>query len=227
MKILYLASNFNNAFPKDFIGSLKEHYCANGTMSFVASDFESYSKTDKYKENLVKMFDEGGINFRETYTIDNRTPSKEANHHIQNSDIVWISGGDVLKQINSIKNYELIPSLKEHNGITVGISAGAINMAKRVVLAKNIEEGISELSIYDGIGLTNINIEPHLNPLKKEHMKDIREAAKYTVIYGLHDDAYIKVIEDSISIHGKCKKFSSPAISGIKAHIRHHFQRSY
>lgn len=68
------------------------------------------------------------------------------------------------------------------------MSAGSINMAKRVILGKDIE-----LSIYDWIGLVDINIEPHLDSESKEHMKDIYEVSQYSVIYGIYDNTFIKI----------------------------------
>lgn len=110
-------------------------------------------------------------------------------------------------QMEAIRNHGLIEALQQRNGITVGLSAGAINMAKKVVLAKDMEDGIPELSIYDGIGLVDFNIEPHLNSATREHIKDVEIAAKVAPIYGLHDEAFLEVGDDGMKVFGEYRLF--------------------
>lgn len=82
------------------------------------------------------------------------------------------------------------------------MSAGSINMAKKVVLPKDINDNIPKLSIYDGIGLVDINIYPHLDSIHKDNLQNIYEASKFTTIYGLYDNSFIKIIDNKIDIHG-------------------------
>ncbi len=108
-----------------------------------------------------------------------------------------------------LKEYNLIPVLKNREGLTIGMSAGSINMAKRVVLAKDINDNVPELAIYDGIGLVDINIEPHLDSASEEHMKDVYEASQFTTIYGLYDNAFIKIVDDKMDIYGIYFKYEN------------------
>ena len=61
---------------------------------------------------------------------------------------------------------------------------------------------VPELSIYDSIGIVDINIEPHLDSASEDHMKDIHEASRYTTIYGIYDNTFIKVVNKSMEIYG-------------------------
>lgn len=202
MKVFFLTSGFPNGFTDDFIQRLKKYCYSKGLFVFIASDFAGYSKTDKYTDLFVSMFEEKGIVFDKVQVIDNRVSKDEAIHYLEKADIVWISGGDPLKQISYIKEYGLIPSLQNRNGITIGMSAGSINMAKRVVLPKDIEDNIPELSIYEGIGLVDINIEPHLDTENKKHIEDIYGATEYATIYGLLDNSFIEVVDESTEFYG-------------------------
>ena len=80
-------------------------------------------------------------------------------------------------------------------------------MAKRVVLAKDMSDDIPELSIYEGIGLTNINIEPHLGDASFEHMEEIRQAARYVPIYGLYDESFILEVNGDKRFFGPYQLF--------------------
>jgi len=207
MKVSLLTSGFPNGFTDDFIQCVKDYYHNNGSFVFIASDFAGHSKTDRYTDGFISMFRDNGIVFNEVHVIDDRITQEKAVQYIEKADIIWISGGDTLKQIAYLKEYNLIGVLQRREGITIGMSAGSINMAKRVVLAKDINDNIPELAIYDGIGLVDINIEPHLDSASEEHMKDIYEASHYTTIYGIYDNTFIKIVNDAMEIHGVYFKY--------------------
>ncbi len=209
MKVSFLTSAFPNGFTDDFIRCIREYYHNSGSFVWIASDFAGYSKTDGYSNAFINMFRNNGIVFSEVHVIDDRITEEEAAQYIRQADIVWIAGGDTLKQIAYLKKYNLISVLQSREGITVGMSAGSINMAKRVVLAKDIDDNIPELSIYEGIGLVDINIEPHLDSASKEHMEDIYEASRLTAIYGICDNAFIEITDDAMKTYGTCYKYDN------------------
>ena len=155
------------------------------------------------------MFKDNGIISDEVHIIDDRVTKEKAFQYIERADIIWISGGDTFKQIAYLKEYNLIPVLQSREGITIGMSTGSINMAKRVVLAKNLDENIPELSIYDGIGLVDINIEPHLDSASEEHINEIYEASHYATIYGIYDNTFIKIVDDTMDIYGVYFKYKN------------------
>ena len=134
-------------------------------------------------------------------------------NNIKDSNIIFLLGGDTLKQIKSIKYYSLIKYIKNETKIIVGISSGAINMAERVVLAKDIEDNIPNLSIYKGIGITNINIEPHCDFNNKIHWKDLEEASLYTNLIIMHDDSYIIIDGNIIKYYGHYIEMKNKNIS--------------
>lgn len=211
MKVSILTSGFPNGFTNDFIQCVKEYYDYNGSLVLIASDFTGHSKTDRHLDTFLSMFSNNSILFNEVHVIDDRVTKEKAVEYIETADVVWIAGGDTLKQIAYLKRYNLIPVLQRREGITIGMSAGSINMAKRVVLAKDIEDNIPELVIYDGVGLVDINVEPHLDSASEEHMKDVYEASQYTTIYGIYDNTFIKIVNDTMEIYGEYFKYNNIA----------------
>lgn len=216
MKVSILTSGFPNGFTDDFVKCVKEHYFNNGSFLFIASDFLSHSKTDRYSDVILNMFRDKGIVFTESQVIDYRITNEKAVRCIEETDVIWLSGGDTLKQIAYLKEYNLIPFLQRREGLTIGMSAGSINMAKRVVLAKDINDNIPELAIYDGIGLVDINIEPHLNSANEEHIEEIHEASQIAVIYGIYDNSFIKIVNDKMEIFGDCFKYENSIRQKVK-----------
>lgn len=204
MKVSILTSGFPNGFTDDFIQCIKEYYNNNNNGSFVliASDFTGHSKTDNHTRVFLNMFKDKGVLFNNTHIIDDRITKENAIEYIKKADVIWIAGGDTLKQIYYLKGYDLIPALQKKECLTIGMSAGSINMAKKVVLPKDINDNIPKLSIYDGIGLVDINIYPHLDSIHEDNLQDIYESSKFTTIYGLYDNSFIKIIDDKIDING-------------------------
>lgn len=204
MTINFLTSGFPNGFTSAFIDEVKKYLTNRSTFVFLASDFDhqAHDITDHYCKLFLDMFRSFDIHFDNVYIIDYRVTMERAAILTEIADFVWISGGDTLKQISYIKEYQLIDVLRNRSGITMGMSAGSINMAKRVVLARDVEDNVPELSIYEGIGLVDINIEPHIDLDRTEHIEDIKVASKYNKIYGLYDESFITVVNDKVEIFG-------------------------
>lgn len=169
---------------------------------FIASSFDKYEDTDKYVNIINNWFTSIGIEFKEIGVIDNRISKEESINLINNTDIVLLMGGDTLKQIKSIKEYNLIESLNNREGITIGISAGSINMAKHVVLAKDESDNIPATVCYEGIGLTNVNIEPHFDFINIEHNRDIFEASSHGKIVCLPNSSFIRIEDNKEEYYG-------------------------
>lgn len=208
MKVSFVTSGFSDGFTDIFITELKKYLVSYKSFVFIASDFREHEKTQRYFDEFLSMFQVYKIVFEKAYIIDYKITPDKAKALVKSADVVWLAGGDTLKQIAYIREYGIIPSLLERDGITIGMSAGSINMARHVVLAKDITDNVAELSLYDGIGLTDFNIEPHINEASVEHIADIEEAAKTAQIYGLYDESFIEAVDGKITIFGKCILFN-------------------
>lgn len=208
MNICFLTSDFRDGFTDEFTARIKHYYSGQGSFAFIGSDFDGHYYTDRYFNSIVDMFKLKGIEFLKADVIDSRLSEDEAIWLLKDAEIVWISGGDTLKQMDFIRNAGIIPTLQSRKGITIGMSAGSINMAKQVVLPKDEEDNIPELSIYSGIGLVDLNIEPHLDLERTDHLEDIDEATIHTTIYGLFDNSFIEVVNDNPVFYGPYVKYN-------------------
>ena len=203
MNTCFLTSYFDNDFTYEFAMEFKKNSQINKTFVFIASSFNNFLKTDKYCNNILDLFRKINIIFDNVKIIDYRVNKEDAKAIILNSDVVWLAGGDTLMQMRYFNEYNLKAVLNNFKGIIIGMSAGSINMADKVVLARDEEENVTELSVYNGLGLVSINIEPHLDFDRKEHIVDIKEALKLAPIYGLYDNSFIVVRNNKIEIFGE------------------------
>ena len=178
-----MTSGFPNGFTEMFLAELRRYLPAQGFFVMVASDFSAHEKSQQYLQQYIRDFSVHGISFQEAALVDFTISQKEAVSLVQRADVIWLSGGPTLTQIRHIKEYRLIEPLRERDGVTIGMSAGSINMARQVVVAKDLDDGIARLSQYEGIGLVDFNIEPHFASVTEERMPDIWEAAKKQMLF--------------------------------------------
>ena len=203
MKIEYLLSGFdkNVGFTGEVVNLFRQDIKDNSTITFIASSFDNYEKTDKHYNNLIKFFKDININFKNVYLIDNRITKDAAQKYILESDVVFLMGGDPEKEMMSIKEYDLVDILRERCGLTIGVSAGSMNMASYVCYLDE-EKGIDILE-YDGIGLTNLYIYPHLDLTNIDYIKEIFDVSKKKDLILLPDNSFIRIENGKEKFYGE------------------------
>ena len=188
--------------PDNIINFIKKNAKGDYTICFISADFDDFIGNDKFVNKLINEFSRKNINFKNISIIDNRINNNQMISKIRNNKIIFLLGGDTLKQIKSINEFDLKKYINQKEKIIFGLSAGAINMANKVVLAKDIDDNIPQLSIYAGIGITDINIEPHCDFRNKEHWNNLIEASFVNKIVVMNDDSYIIIDNDDVRFYG-------------------------
>ena len=203
MKSILMSGSFKKMeIPSNIIDFINKNVNRDYTICFISADFDDFIGNDKFVNKLINEFSRNKIIFKNISIIDNRINKNQMINIIKNNKIIFLLGGDTLKQIKSIDEFNLKKYIRQKGKIVFGISAGAINMAKKVVLARDIDDNIPQLSIYDGIGITDINIEPHCDFRNKVHWNDLIEASFVNKIVVMNDDAYIIIDNDNIKFYG-------------------------
>jgi dipeptidase E len=188
MKINILTSGFPHGFPPEFAEILNKLIMPNSNFVFIASEFESmHEQTDSYFRHFLKMFNYCGIFFENTCVIDSRVDSNKAQEIIASADILWLSGGDTPTQFKYIENYGLKSIIKLHDGITIGMSAGSINMTKTAICTLTC--GHNEQKIYPGLNLVDFSVEPHLD--SQDISDELLHLSEQYPIYGMCDNSFI------------------------------------
>ena len=181
--IRILTSDFKNYEKKDgikitrpmsnengLVDQLKNALKRNKKVVFVSSDINS---TPDSVESYARIFFDSmkmvGITFEE-YCILDGTKVNKAKEYIENADLVFLCGGDTYNQHLLFEKINLKLLLSTYFGIVMGQSAGAINMAEHCFNSPEKLEG-SEPVFFEGLGLTNINIERILCMTLQDLMK--------------------------------------------------------
>lgn len=199
MAISILTSMFHNDFPIKFAERLNEIIVNRKNFVFIASEFNDFQEiNDRYFKMFLSKFHNAGIRFTDCCIVDDRMTIEEAQRVVKNGDVIWISGGDTPTQFEYLKEYGLDKVLTNHNGVIIGMSAGAINMAKIAICTTTCDH--HEQKIYRGLGLVDISVEPHFDCI---HVTDeLLELSNDYYIYGLCDDAAIICKDGNVELLG-------------------------
>ena len=221
--IRILTSDFKNYEKKDgikitrpmsnengLVDQLKNALKRNKKVVFVSSDINS---TPDSVESYARIFFDSmkmvGITFEE-YCILDGTKVNKSKEYIENADLVFLCGGDTYNQHLLFEKINLKLLLSTYSGVVMGQSAGAINMAEHCFNSpEELEE--SEPVFFEGLGLTNINIEPHFvydtsrfNENEKYQRKVIIDESYNRPIYGQCNGSHVFIDENNIAtIYGE------------------------
>ena len=139
---------------------------------FIASKTEEFRANDERMQCISGWFRALNIEFKQIAVMDERLTKQEVMNEIVSASCIYLMGGNTKRQFEFIHQYELAEALKNFEGVVVGLSAGAINMAK--------------------LGLVDSYVIPHFGNYNKEYLEaEIMPRTYERIIYGLHDDGVI------------------------------------
>ena len=170
----------------------------NPTLLFIGLA-SSYS--DSYYDIIKKNYKSLGcetLYLKRKNLINNKDIVKEK---FSKADIIYIGGGDTIKLLKDIKEFNLEEELKtsyERGTVLVGISAGAILLSKEGLTDSYILRGEStHYKFIKGLNFVNISICPHFEKdINKEiELKNYLKKSKRKV-YSLNDNTAI-IIKDN------------------------------
>ena len=152
-----IANSFDNT--NGIVDQIKEYLKEKNTILFISADSKDIEKVSLYSQLLFEGLKLSGIEFKNYLVLSNETKIN-AKEYVEKADLIFLSGGDTYIQYQFFTEIKLKDLLVNFNGLIIGQSAGAINMSNNVFNSPENQEQ-SEPIFFDGLGLTNINIEPH------------------------------------------------------------------
>ena len=195
-KITYIFSGFSveEHFGKEvsrvFQKDLKD--CKN--IIFIPGGMGKNSKTDKYVNTDVEWFREIGIDIKNVDIFDVDMNMETLEEKINNAYIIFLMGGDTIGQFEFISKLDISEKIKEFQGAVIGVSAGAINLGNISICSKDIDDGVENTKIYEGIGRIDYTFEPHFEISNCELLKnELFPASNKFKIYGITNDTALKV----------------------------------
>lgn len=103
---------------------------------FITSSPNNYEVNDSYANITYDSFNMSGFNFQNHILVDYRY-NGNLQEDIKKSDIIFLSGGHTPTEMAYFEEIKLRDLLKDYDGIIIGQSAGALNLANTVVCEYN------------------------------------------------------------------------------------------
>ena len=211
-----------SAFDKDIRFNEVANYFKNDmarykNIVFVPANFENMEKVNGYANIDVSWFKEIGINLTEITVLNDTMSKEEMFRSIENTDIIFLMGGDTLKQNDFLMKNDLKPIIKKFKKVVIGISAGAINLSNISLCSKDEEDGVEKTVTYQGIGRIDYTIEPHFNIDNKILLQnELYPLSKDITIYCLPNNTGVRIIDSNFEIlYGDFYKISNNEVEKI------------
>ena len=203
--IKYLFSNIDkvNGFSELQSKYLSKDLRNCNNILFVPSDYDN-EKYTIYKDKIISWFDNIGISFKENHLVS-------LDDELNDYDVIFLMGGNPIKQIEIINKINL-KNLINKAKVVIGVSAGAINLSNEAIYYNDYSE---KIEIYDGIGLTDINVYPHFDINNKEFLEEVKMVSKIKVLIALPNESFIKLDDEQIEYCGDCYKVANDNIVEI------------
>ena len=163
------------------------------------------SFTDSYYDYVKNIYKNLGC---ETMYLKKKNVTKNPDivkNKIETADIIYIGGGDTIKLMDIVKEYEidkLLADAVKRDCVIAGVSAGAIVLANSGFSDSYILRDESDkYEFVDGLKYIDINICPHYHSddKKQKELEDSLKSNKIEV-YGLENCTALKVIDNDIKV---------------------------
>ena len=160
------------------------------------------SHSDSYYDTMKKIYQELGCTteyLKKKNILNNPDIVRDK---IARADIIYICGGDTVKLVTDIKEFEIDKLLLEaynRGCVLAGMSAGAILLSNKGFSDSLIMRGESDKHEFiNGLKFIDINICPHYhaNPVKD---KELKETITDEQVYGIENGTAIKVLDNTMT----------------------------
>lgn len=201
MNIHYYLGWFTNYFPEKLSRALQEDITERKSLVLISSN-PTLDEVDGAAER--SWLEQAGIRFDDYHLINYRVQQQDAGTLIRSASVIFLLGGDTVKQNRFLKDYELSEPIKKSTALILGASAGAINMSAKWLCSKNFGYHVDTSSVYDGIALNNFSVLSHfdLENNMASVQRELSSLSEEMMVYVSNKDCALRVSGDKIDIFG-------------------------
>ncbi len=216
MKTHYYLGWFSNFIPENLGRVLQEDITDRKSIVMISSNPDIYEEVGATE---CSWLDVSGITFDEYHLINYQLQKDDAQTLIQKASVIFLLGGNPLKQNDFLMEYELSEPIKQSKAVVIGASAGAINMSAKWLCSKELGFEAETSSIYSGVGLDDISVLSHydLENNTDQILSELSPLSYDMDIYASNEDCAIRVKGDKIDIYGNVYVISNSVIQKLEA----------
>lgn len=203
-KIRYYCSGWEKEkpFPADLIEYLGNDIRGFEKILFVPTDFSHKEKIEKNSIGLTDTFNRSGLSFKKIIVLNENMSKEEMYNHIQNSNLVFLMGGNPTTQLEIIKDFDLEEAFRKTDAVLMGMSAGAMCMSEYSMLLP-VNEKYPNMEIKEGMNLSDISIYPHYNSngeVPEILTVDTEQTKKSDLLYASNNYGSMYLLSDNTEI---------------------------
>lgn len=203
--IKYLFSNVDkvNGFNEQQIKYLSIDLKTCKSILFVPGDYDK-EKYIIYKDKIINWLKSIEVSFSECYLTG-------LDDELKSYDVIFLMGGNPINQIEIINKINLKNIINKAK-VVIGVSAGAINLSKEAIYFNDYSE---KVEMYDGIGLTDINVYPHFDITNEYFVEEVKMVSRLKSLIALPNNSFIKIDDKQIEFIGDSFKIDKENIIKI------------
>ncbi|WP_058763519.1 Type 1 glutamine amidotransferase-like domain-containing protein [Exiguobacterium chiriqhucha] len=208
MKTCYYLGWFNDFFPTHLADALSRDVTDRQSLVIVSSDPGS-AEVNGVTE--LSWLQESEILFQHYHMINYERDQAEAKHLLKEASVIFLLGGDTVKQNQFIHEYDLIQSIQQSDAIVLGSSAGAINMSSSWLCSPNMGYDVTTSTIFQGVALNDFSVLSHFDLEQHMHVvkQELASFSEEISIYLSNKDCALRVQGDQIDIFGNVYLYSN------------------
>lgn len=208
MKTCYYLGWFNDFFPTYLANALSRDVTDRQSLVMISSDPASTAVNGVIEQSWLQ---EAGILFNDSHVINYEMDRTNAKHLLDAASMIFLLGGDTIKQNQFIHEYDLIQSIQQSDAIVLGASAGAINMSSSWLCSPNMGYNVTTSTIFQGVALNDFSMLSHFNLEQHMHVVKQELASFYEEIpiYLSNKDCAFRVQGDQFDIFGDVYLYSN------------------
>ncbi len=161
MPIYYLCSGFGmeHSFVNKFGELLSADLSSRNSLVAIPCG-EDIEGLQAHLSFFTEQLAEAGIIFKENIILSSAMSHTEQFDYIKNASLIYFMGGYPFEQKEFIARNKLEDALRSYQGLVLGVSAGAMNMSKYIIMVTDGPNS-NETKVEEGLGLVDFSVFPH------------------------------------------------------------------
>lgn len=216
MKTHFYLGWFSSSIPENLGRVLQEDITDRKSIVMISSNPDMYEEVGSTERSWL---DAAGIIFDEYHLINYQGQRGDAQTLIQEASVIFLLGGNPVKQNDFLMEYELSELIKQSKAVVIRASAGAINMSAKWLCSKELGFEAETSSIYTGVGLDDFSVISHydLENNIEQVLSELSPLSHEMDIYASNEDCAVRAKGDKIDIFGDVYVISDSVIQKLDA----------
>lgn len=141
---------------------IRKHLVRPECLLVIANDPHDFVGNDAVAAVLARAFALTGLKFRQVKILDQRSVTQAATL-IRHADLIFMCGGEILRQLNFLQQFDFKTLIQDYPGVVITVSAASMCLNQTIC---NFPEHLAELSqprVVPGLGIIDLKIIPHFD----------------------------------------------------------------